>query len=242
MEADYMERDLRWPAKCGVALLSTLIAGAVNAKPGMFDALQFDPYMGAEYSYTHIKLTPGWTQILPSNFTNWGIFVGNRYHKNFGIELGYYHTIKKHQQSSFLLGFGTPQPGGGPGTTLVVGSMRNQGFIFEWDAFYQLDPNFEVLALIALVTTHPNVQFTASGNTGLDEALMTVTGSNKPILRLGVGYEYREKRWGARGKVCWDGTQTMKLNVSYVGNNYTYLTPNAFKQAITVSVGVFYRF
>lgn len=219
-------------------LLFALAAGTAQAKT-LLGSLALDPYIGIEYQYEHIKGNSVWTEFMPANLQDGAVFLGNKYHKNFGIEIGYYHHLKKSQGSAIMDSFGSVPANG---DTLVVAQMYTKGFSIEWDVYYPWDPNFNVFGLIGLVSIHPSINITTSGGTNLATALRTVKGNNRTVLRLGCGAEYVEKNWGARGKILWDHTQTLYVNVSRVGNTFTSITPDAFKQAVLATVGVFYRF
>ncbi len=225
-------------AICLGLLLAGASAGTVYAE-AMLESLQFNPYIGWEYQYSHIKGNGPYTQFMPANFQNQAIFLGNKYHKNFGIEIGYYHTLKKSQDSDNLSSFGGIQANG---ATVVIGQMRNQGFSFEWDVYYPLDPFFNLMGIIGLVTMHPNIEIQTSPNTNLAQALRTVYGKNKTILRLGIGGDYEQKHWGARGRIFWDQTQSLYVNTDNVGAVFTTITPEAFKQTCTFTFGVYYKF
>lgn len=223
---------------CLSFLLASISVGSVSAGT-LLESLNFNPYIGWEYQYQHIKGNGPYSQFMPANFQNQAIFLGNKYHKNFGIEIGYYHTLKKSQGSAELTQFwGIPANG----STFVMGQMRNQGFSFEWDVYYPLDKYFNLMGIIGIVTMHPNLEIYTSPNTNLATALRTVYGKNKTILRLGIGGDYEEKHWGARGRIFWDKTQNLYVNVDNVGNVFTTITPEAFKQACTFTVGIYYKF
>ena len=125
----------------------------------------------------------------------------------------------------------------------VIAEMRNKGFSLEWDVYYPIDAQFNVMASFGFITMHPNLEINATSSTNLGSALNKVKGRNKTIFRPGLGVEYLEKNWGARGRLLWDDTQKLYLNTDRVGATFfNALTPKAFKQTMTFTFGVFYRF
>jgi hypothetical protein len=221
-------------------LVLLLLASCLAHAKTVLQTLEFSPYIGVEYQYQHIKGTsPDWSRFMPSNFSNKGFFLGNKYHENFGIEIGYYHSLKKSQSSTLATKFGGVTASG---TTLVIAQMRNKGFSIDWDIYYPLDSKFNIMAIVGFVTMHPKVEIYTAGSTNLGAALRTVSGRNKAIFRLGAGAELVEKNWGARMKFLWDDTQKLYLNVDQVGKFFPSITKYAFKQAITATFGLFYRF
>jgi hypothetical protein len=223
-----------------VSSIFLLIACSNQAQATIFQGLQFKPYVGWEYQYQHIKGNETWSEFMPANFSSQAFLLGTRYHPNFGLEVSYYHTFRKAQSSAYISSFnGTVDPSG---TTLAVGQMRNEGFSFDWDLYFPLDPKFNFMGTIALVTYHPNMVIYTSGGTNLAAILGSVTPKNQVALRLGVGLEYEERHWGARARVLWDQTQTIYVNLNN-SNAATYGVQNdPFKQAVTVTGGIFYIF
>lgn len=209
-------------------------------KTSLFQALQFKPYIGWEYQYEHIKGNATWGEFMPANLQSQAIFVGTKYHPNFGLEISYYHTLKKSQGSSYISAFmGTPDPSG---DTLVIGQMRNEGFSFDWDVYFPLDPKFNIMAIVGIVTYQPNIQVYASGGTNLAAILSSVTPKNATMLRLGLGMEYEERHWGMRARVLWDQTQTMTVNVNNSSALQYGVQNDPFKQAFVFTAGIFYKF
>lgn len=238
-----MKWNFKWRNICLSVMLAMLtVASQAHAKT-LLQSLAFKPYIGIEYQYQHIKGNTTWTQFMPANMQYDGIFLGNKYHENFGIEIAYYHSIKKSQGSAFLDQFGNVPANG---DTLILAQMQNKGFSVEWDIYYNLDKlldkEFNVMALIGLVTMHPTINIYSNSGTNLSTAITTVHGKNATIFRLGAGAEFIQKNWGCRAKILWDHTEQLYVDNSNVGPTFTSITERAFKQAVGVTVGVFYIF
>jgi hypothetical protein len=235
-----MKRIFRWHnLDLGlIFLILGLVTMPVQAKP-LGDFLQLNPYFGAEFQYQHLKGNHIWSDFMPADIPSWAIFFGNKYHKNFGIELGFYHTLKKSESSAVLTSFdGVPASG----ETTVHGQIRNKGFSIDWNIYYPMDPKFNIMLILGFVTNHPTIQVITDGTTDLGIALNSVHGRNKTLFRPGVGAEYFEKNWGLRGRIFAVPTQKLTVNVDNVGQTFYTITSKAFKQSVVVACGVFYVF
>lgn len=228
------------------SILIVIVVNILTISPAMakiyIGRLRLAPYAGVEYQYQHIKANSTWhnAYILPANFNNYSLFVGVKYHPNFGIELGYYHYFKYAQAQSFVGEFNNVPV---PSNPLVIGQMRMRGWSADWNAHYFLDPKFNVFALIGAVTYDPLLNFVTNDTSNFGLAISSVHGKNKTMLRLGVGAEYLEKWWGVRSRIMWDrGTQSMELNVAQAQTLFPAITPQAFNQSFVVTLGVFLRF
>lgn len=232
-----MKWNLNWQV-IGLVLACMMMHGQVSAKK-LFCSMQMDPYLGIEYQYEHIKGNGDWNDVLPANFQNGAIFIGNKYHPNFGIEVGYFHFLKKSQAQNTLSKFNGAEQ---PSDTSLLAQMKVKGFSVDWNIYVPLDPNFNVFALIGVVAMHPRVQIYSDNTTDLANGMKLVKGRNKTIMRMGVGAEYVESWWGARARLIWDQTQRMQLNVTDAQVQFGPIFPYAFKQSMVVTVGLFYRF
>ena len=214
-------------------ILLCLVVCPLQAKT-LFGSLELNPYLGVEYQYQHSARAKIWRKFMPADFNVTSVFFGNKYHKNFGIELGYYHTLKKSQNSAtFADGLGH--------NVTVFGQMRNKGFSFDWNIYYPLDVNFNLMGIFGLATYHPMIQV-VSDRTALGQAFSRISGRNKTIFRPGVGVEYFNKCWGARARILAPFTQELYVNVDKYGKQIVNLDKKAFKQTFLFTVGVFYIF
>lgn len=221
-------------------VVNILTISAVHAKI-CIGCLKLEPYVGVEYQYQHIKANSTWhdAAILPANFNNYSVFIGTKYHPNFGIEFGYYHYFKYSQAQANVANFNGQAV---PTNPLVIGQMRMRGFSADWNAHYFLDPKFNVFALIGAATYDPLLNFVTNDNSNFGQAISTVHAKNKTVLRLGVGAEYLEKWWGVRTRILWDRTQSLELDVSQAQPLFGAIPPQAFDQSFVVTLGVFFRF
>lgn len=234
-----MKRNSLWRAVYLSALLTLASCGSAHAT-NIFQGLEFKPYFGWEYQYEHIKGNSTWGAFIPANLSSQEFFVGTRYHPNFGLEIGYYHTLKKSVNSVRLSNFNSVVDN--TGDTLAIGEMSNEGFCFDWNVYFPLDPNFNIMGIIGLVTYHQNIEIYTAGGTALASALSQVTPKNHTLLRLGVGLEYEKKHWGARMRALWDQTQKLTVNLNSPNSEALGINNDPFKQACIFTVGIFYIF
>ncbi len=216
----------------GVALSSA------NAKD-FTDSLFFHPYAGGEYQYMHIAGAGDYHLFMPASYQSASLFVGAKFHPNFGIEIGSYRAIKTSQGEFLLFGFNNIAD---TGPSTVTARQKFKGFSVDLDLYYALDPKFNIYALFGLMTMHPTLNISANGTGNLTTALPTITGQNRTVPRLGMGVEYCEQHWGIRSRVIWVNTQKMRVNVANARKSYPSLGPNAYLQAIQVTAGLFYIF
>lgn len=215
---------------------------ATTCKPKrLINSMHFAPYVGVEYMYQHVPTSADWHSgdFMPSNLDAINGFVGLRYHRNFAIEVGGYHTIRRSQGQSNVTEF---EGQVASGDTLVIAQLENKGFSIDWTAHCFWDPKFNVFALVGMANYQPKLTIHTSENTDLGNALRLVKGHNTNVFRLGVGMEYLECWWGARARVIWDNTHSMRLDVIEAQQIFSAISPRAFGQTIVVTVGLFYRF
>ncbi len=204
------------------------------------DGFFFKPYLGLEYQYEHIKSKGAYHLLLSANFQYGNLFLGAKYHKNFGVEIGYYRSLKTSQNQFQYTSWGGQYAGG---VASSISRTSFKGFSFDWNAYYKLDPEFNVLASLGLVTMHETLTNSATGAQPLSTAIGTITGRNTTVPRLGGGAEYiYNNHWGLRSRIFWVYTQNIKLNVSAAqttdpGHNFP---SKAYLQAVEATVGVFY--
>lgn len=221
------------------ALCFANIAQAATTASSGFSISKIKPYLGIEYQYEHIKATDAFHPILSSNFQMGNIFLGAKWHKNFGIEIGYYHTLKTSQTQTNVFKFNQIEA---QNLTSVKSRTSFKGFSFDLNLYYPMDHKCNVYAILGLVTMHPTVTIDAVGSTDLAAALNLLRPKNKTVPRLGIGTEVLEKHWGWRLRLMWVYTQNMKYDISDASTKFYGMTANPYLQAVMATAGIFYRF
>jgi hypothetical protein len=225
---------------CSILLLSCV--GVTNASQRMFDCLFFKPYVGLEYQYEHIKAHGDYHLLLPANFQYGSLFLGAKWHKNFGAEIAYYRSLKTSQNQFQYYNWGGSTVSG---ITSTIARTSFKGFSADLDIYYPLDPEFNIYAVLGLVTMHETLTVSATGSSDLAPALSLLSGKNTTVPRVGAGVEYIWRHhWGLRSRMLWVYTQNIKLNVAaaQAEDPSHYIYPKAYLQAVEATVGVFYIF
>jgi hypothetical protein len=207
----------------------------------MFDTLFFKPYVGLEYQYEHIKSRGDYHLLLPANFQYGSLFLGAKYHKNFGFELAYYRSLKTSQNQFQYYNWGGSQASG---ITATIARTSFKGFSLDWDIYYALDPEFNIYAVLGFVTMHETLTVSATGSSDLAPAISLLKGKNSTVPRLGMGVEYVQQHWGLRSRLLWVYTQNVKLDVAaaQAKDPSHNIYANAYLQAVEATVGIFYIF
>jgi hypothetical protein len=215
-----------------------LLINSAQAK-SLSDQLTFQPYLGGEYQYTNLQARGSYHNLFSSSYESAALFAGVRFHKYFGIEVGAYRSLKLSSNTFTFYSFNNINNNGG---TTTVATQRFKGFSFDLNAYYALDPKFDVCAILGLMTMHPTLYINAWGAGSLAQALPLITAQNKTVPRLGIGFEYSEANWGARMRAIWLYTQRMTVNVTNAQRYFPALDSRAYMQAVQVSAGLFYKF
>lgn len=223
---------------CCCIFLLCLVGNASGAQK-KYDSLFFKPFLGLEYQYEHIKARGAYHLLLPANFQYGNLFVGAKVHKNFGMELGYYRSLKTSQNQFQFYDWGGSEVSG---LTASIARTSFKGFSFDANIYYALDPYFNVFAVLGVATMQETLTASGTGSSDLAPALSLLSGRTSTVPRLGMGVEYIEKHWGMRGRLLWAYTQNIKLDVSDAQVVYPPLYSKAYLQAIMATVGFFYIF
>lgn len=223
---------------CSCILLLGLFSN-VSAAPKKSSTMFIKPFVGLEYQYEHIKSNGAYHLLLPANFQFGNVFAGAKFHKNFGLELGYYRTLSTSQNQFQFYDWGGEEVSG---LTASTARTTFSGFSVDANIYYALDPFFNIFAVLGLETMNEQLTVTATGSNDLAPALNLISGKTNTVPRLGVGGEYIDKHWGMRGRMLWAYTQGMKINVSQAQQLYPALTDKPYLQAVIATVGVFYIF
>lgn len=223
-----------------ICVLLLCASSAISART-LLNSLQFKPYMGLEYQYEHIKPALNYRNILSASAQTGNFFVGTRFLKALGLEVGCYRTLSVAQQQTVTTSFnGVPDAA----PTAVLSRSSFKGFSIDFAGYVPLDPNFNVSFIGGFVTMHPTITFETPGgtNTALGRAFMAIKTKNRTVPRLGMGLELLKQHWGLRSRIFWVYTQDIQFNVQAAQTFYPSITPNPYVQAIQITAGIFYRF
>ena len=120
----------------------------------------FSPYVGADYDYTHFTDTPAGVE---SDYSGYNLHAGVRFHKNLGIEAGYFATET------------------GEGTVSGFDVETDfEGANIDLMGYLPVSNEFELIGSIGAVYTHGEVSI---------PNVVTVKGSDWDA-RYGLGMQY----------------------------------------------------
>ena len=143
-------------------LLCTAAALAALSIPAQAQEMTMKPYVGIDL----VRVSPSYTtdtslgvaldgeDFFADNFDGLNIHVGNRFHKNFGMELGYFRT--KEESQSFDISALTATPGDVANT-----KVRLQGFTLDGMGYLPLDKEekFELIGTAGVSWTKADIKF-----------------------------------------------------------------------------------
>lgn len=224
--------------KTCMCLVMMCLTGAAWGQT-FLNSLQFQPYLGLEYQYEHIRPSKPYRNLLATDIQTGNLFVGTKFLKNLGLEVGYYRNLKVQQQQYVTPSFNNA-PASGP--TAILTRTSYKGFSADFSAYVPLDAQFYASIIAGFVTMHPTITFEAWGGTNLASAFPLIKTKNRTVPRLGMGLEMLKQHWGLRSRIFWVYTQDIQFNVAAAQRVFPAITPYPYVQAVQVTAGVFYRF
>ncbi|MFM8454034.1 MAG: outer membrane beta-barrel protein [Gammaproteobacteria bacterium] len=222
---------------------SLVVAGAL-ALTGVASAMidDLNPYLGLDYkhswSHKRVQMTGSDQDVLAKTFPGGSVYLGSRFHENFGVELGYDFSKKKEQT------FRMPALSGINAAGDVKSKLAFSGARFDLNAYLPLDNCFELVGSLGLGWVKPrlsfeNVSLTQAGFNSL--GFNQVSTKHKVVARLGAGAQYMvNDNIGLRGLVRWENTS--KLRVSNDNVQWEDDEKKLFSDTTSVNLGVFYKF
>ena len=220
-----------------LGLGSTLLISSV-ASAAVFD--NSSPYIGLGYKYQYMKGHNDWNGVVPSKYDNGDIYVGVKFHENFGFELGYSASAKESDEKPFSPGnvaIGTTLSSGESATLRT--KVRLQSVYFDINGFYAVHDKWNLLGSLGIAYTKARIE--DNGSTGTPASVITdiqnASGKRKAVARVGLGAEYKHANWGFRGKLLWEGTS--RLRVTDVSNT---VPEKYFRNSYGIGLGVSYYF
>ncbi len=201
--------------------------------------ISFQPYLGLEYQYEHIKPAKAYRNYISANFQYVNFFLGTRMNSWFGVEAGYYLDVKNNQQQNQAFQFNGQQASA---ITSTVVDSKYKGFSIDCAGYYQVDSDFHASLILGLMTMHPTMSFSSPSNTNLGKAFDVITAKNNTVPRLGFGLDLLTKHWGCRTRIFWVYTQNVKLNVAQAQTTFAAITAYPYAQAVLATAGIYYRF
>lgn len=208
-------------------ILTTALLTAA-AIPARAQEITFKPYVGADlqrsmYSYKSEDLGGGasfdYEKVLEDDIDGINLHVGNRFHKYFGAELGYFHS--REESKSVAAGSEV-----GTGVVLTADGktkLKTQGFTLDALGYLPVTPDekLELIGTAGATWTKAKLKYDIDG-------VLSENGT--------------ESEWGLRGGAGAQYNFTENLNIRGLVRYQTADFDDLADRAWTVSTGVNYTF
>lgn len=230
---------------------SALIPGILLFASGVNAAMMLDltPYLGADYAQIWMRGRGSWGDIFPRrDFSGGSVYLGSKFHRNFGIELGYDVSIRKKRdwtlqpRTIFFNGITTEKIN-------ARTTMQRHGAHIDLAGFLHITESFEFVGSLGYGWLKPKLHISTvlsenrlPSNSAVAQGLTNISGKGRGVVRLGLGLSYMVTEMvGVRTKFTWENTKTLRLAGNQVFNNLGF-DVSGFKSATALSLGAFLRF
>lgn len=193
-------------------------------------ASTFNPYTGFDYYHAWMKgrATDGqsFDRVYPSSYPGLTFYVANKFTENFGLELGLDTSIRAKRD------WETPI-----NNTIVKAktNIRRRSFHMDLIGFLPANEQINVIGTIGYGWMRPQIELTDDNN----NEIATFKTKERSILRAGIGADCMlNDIAGFRGKVGWESTAMLRIKEAN-GDEHTF---KAFKNSMTLALGVFFKF
>lgn len=200
------------------------------------------PMIGADINWSHIE-GKDWDGIFSESFTGGDVYAGVKFQENFGINVGYEWTERKHHD--FSIPNNSTDAGGIRNNTgaTVTGTSKAEinGPYIDLMGYWCLTNCVDLFGSIGVAFLNANLDIAPNGalNTAYTQGLSAITGDDKAVLRIGVGIRGMVNNWfGVRAKVGWENTERLRLTDNR-GNGFS---TKPFKDRWMFGVGIFTKF
>lgn len=229
---------------------SLVVVGAMTAAGTAFaDFGDINPYVGADVQQAFMGTKRPFNNKI--SFPGVNLYVGTKFHENFGVELGY--NLSKTQTKKFVTtgahGFGNTQLVSG---SQITGSIKQKrsGAFFDLVGFLPTGDCFELLASAGLGWVKTGISGkdiastgVAGTNANIVSALSNLSAKTKMVFRLGLGGSYMVTDMvGLRVKVGYEGTSRLRLQDKSNALSTLGISTKKFTDSVTATAGLFVKF
>jgi opacity protein-like surface antigen len=175
------------------------------------------PYAGAEVKYSKVKGNNDWQNMLPKNQPGMGVFLGSKFHPNFGAELGYdwsWRKSKDYTQATGASLFGVAASGVSTSSRVSISGPH-----IDLNGYLPIDQAFEVVGGVGVAYLRTKLQVTTATVGNLGSALNSVQGKSRAALRLNAGVQYKVSDMvGVRLRALWENTKSLRIKHNSAAN------------------------
>jgi hypothetical protein len=214
-------------------------AGGVSAEWG-----DVFPFMGFDYYQVFMKGNRDWGSTFPKSYPGATLYIGTKFHENFGLEIGADWSAKKSQKDNYLQSTFMKNQTNPTGLSTSTNLKRN-GAHLDLITYLPIVDSLELTGHIGVGWVHPKVEIATnfgSSSSQMASALVTTTGKTKALVRLAIGLNYMVTEMvGIRAKLGWENSSALRLSGNSSFNTLGFNT-KGFKDSKTAAVGMFVKF
>ncbi|MBP6103996.1 MAG: outer membrane beta-barrel protein [Gammaproteobacteria bacterium] len=224
---------------------SLVIAGALAvAGSAVADFGDINPYIGADLSATRMKAAGPYSSIAPKSFPGASLYVGAKFHENFGLEAGYNWTKTKSTTVNIPANFDGARVA--PYSTVQNGAnvklRRNSSFV-DVVGFLPVMDCVELTGSVGYGYVMPKL----SMKTAAGAAITGYDLKNQSVVRLGLGANYMVTDMvGVRAKLGWESTGATQFKKTQNHQNVMAAsgaqTKRPLKDSTSLNIGAFVKF
>ena len=198
--------------------------------------------LGVDFQQNWTKGKNGYDLYFPKSFPGANVYVGAKFNENFGVEVGGdWSANKKHNWTENF-----KNPANVNFTATGTAKVRRSGYHLDLVGSLPLNECFDVFATAGFGYVKNKVSMTVNSMVPASSAYTNsytgLSSKGKGVFRLGIGGLYQiTEMFGVRAKLGWENTS--RLTVSYPASpGFPAKTDKAFKDTISLALGVFARF
>lgn len=220
-------------------ILSGLMLSVVNSNAEL--SLGADPYLGVDYKITYTEGRDYWKKILPTNkvYQYVSLFAGLQLNDYLSTEIAYASSFKftKHSDLNGQIMWNQPAPA----NSMQDVKLSYKNWHIDLNILYPNDKNLALLFFCGLSLTKPKIFAENISGNNINNAITELTGKNKLLPRLGVGFQIAKGFFGVRSRIIWENTSRLQLEYGSLNTRFPEITKQAFKNTYVWSLGMFFK-
>ncbi len=220
---------------------SLIIAGALAvAGSAVADFGDINPYIGADLQLTKMKARAPFDTLLAKSFPGANLYVGTKFHENFGVEAGYNWSKSQDRTADIAANFDGGANADLPGSKTKL--RRNSAF-FDVVGFLPVMDCVELIGSVGYGYVMPKLSIQTADGT----AVAGYDLKNQSVLRVGLGASYMVTDMvGLRAKLGFENTKHTHFKNNNdrkaLRANGGALSTRGLKDSATLNVGAFVKF
>jgi hypothetical protein len=206
----------------------------------------FYPYFGLEFKWQNTEGKKDWNKLISKSYPGATLYVGERFAKHAGIEIGYSETTRKTRTHTFATGENFFNNGNTAGAQTKT-SLKFRTAYFDLNGYYPLNKSFELIGSIGGGLIRPSVKIGTTGFRFNDAIALAATKAKiKGLIRLGAGVQFLFTDCiNIRGMLRWESTSLYRVDGFYNSQQtsiHTNSLRHLFKDTYSANIGLFIKF